>query len=187
VLWIAAAAAGLAAVRPWTVRPLHLDKAAAFDATTYAQSVWPRVLSDAEQQATDVAASGDGSPRARVVKGTGVVTAVDRTSRVGLLRVQVPGLATPVAIQVGPVIRGTALRDASTFIQFSDFTNQSDYAAAANALNDYALRTVIAPLAFETLRGRTVGFTGAAGRAAARDGAIEVVPLRIAVVEATAK
>jgi predicted lipoprotein len=90
-----------------------------------------------------------------------------------------------VAIQIGPVMRGTALRDASTFIQFSDFTNQSDYAAAATALNDYALRTVIAPLPLETLPGRTVTFIGAVGRSPAReDGAIELVPLRIQVLEA---
>jgi predicted lipoprotein len=188
VLWVVFVAAGLAAVRPWTVRPLHLDKPAAFDATTYAQSVWPRVLSDGMQRATDVGASVEGPTKARFVKGSGVVTAVDGASRVGLLRVRVSGLAVPVAIQVGPVIRGTALRDASAFIQFSDFTNQSDYAAAANALNDYALRTVIAPLPLTTLPGRTVAFTGAVGRSVAReDGAIEVVPLRIETLEATAK
>jgi predicted lipoprotein len=188
VLWVIVGVAGLAAVRPWTVRPLHLDKPAAFDAATYAQSQWPKVAADAEQQASDVAAPADGPSRARFVKGSGVVTSVDRASRVGLLRVQVSGLTVPVALQVGPVIRGTAIRDASTFIQFSDFTNQSDYAAAANALNDYALRAVIAPLPLDTLKDRTVTFTGAIGRSAPReDGAIELVPLRIELVAGAAK
>jgi predicted lipoprotein len=191
VLWVIAGLAGLAVVRPWTVRPLHLDKRAAldaFDATTFAQTQWPRLLADGAQRATDVTVSPDGSAAARFVTGSGIVTAVDRTSRVGLLRVQVTGLRVPVAVQVGPVIRGTAIRDASSFIQFSQFTNQSDYAAAANALNDYALRTVIAPLALDTLQNRMLTFTGAVGRSAPReDGAIELVPIRLAVAEAASK
>ena len=79
-------------------------------------------------------------------QGHGVVAAVDRTSRVGVMRVAAVGLdkAATVAIQIGPVIRGTALRDASGFIQFSDFVNQFDFASAANALNDSRCARVIA-------------------------------------------
>jgi predicted lipoprotein len=187
VLWVAVAA-GLALVRPWTIRPLHLEAPVGFDAASFARSAWPRVQDEAARQATDVIAADGGSGKARFVKGSGVVIAIDRGSRVGIVRVAVPGLAVPVALQVGPVIRGTAIRDASSFIQFSDFTNQSDYAAAANALNDYSLRAVIAPLALETLHGRAIAFIGAVGRSAPGDrGAGEVVPLRIDTVEAVTR
>jgi predicted lipoprotein len=175
------------------VRPIETIKPAVFDAETFASSAWPRLVREATNSATDVSeiatTVGTSPANARVVKGSGVVSAIDRRSRVGVMLVRVAG-ATPatVAIQIGPVIRGTALRDASGFIHFSDFTNQSDYAAAANALNDAAMRTVIGPLAIDTLQGRTVVFAGAIGRSAPReDGAIEVVPVRLEVVEAPAK
>ena len=123
--------------------------------------------------------------KARFLKGTGTVAAVDRQSRVGILRLRQTGSRpATVAIQIGPVIRGTALRDASGFIEFSDFTNQFDYAGAANALNDYALRTVAGALPAAALQGRTITFIGAAGKAPVReDGAIEIVPVQLELVE----
>jgi predicted lipoprotein len=44
-----------------------------------------------------------------------------------------------VALQVGPVMRGTALRDAVGFIQFDQFANQLQFADVANQLNERAL------------------------------------------------
>lgn len=191
LLWVAAPILLLAILRPWTVRPLEGGKPVAFDAATFASSAWPRIVREADGRATDVSEiPADGTvPAARVVKGSGVVSAVDRQSRAGVMLVRLSGdRQTIVAIQIGPVIRGTALRDASGFIHFSDFTNQSDYAAAANALNDAALRTVVAPLAVDTLPGRTVVFAGAVGKTARReDGAIEVVPVRLEVAAAGIK
>ena len=193
ILWIAGPVALIAILRPWTVRPIGHAPSAAFDAGTFAASAWPRLVREAVQTAADVsaiAAAADGSPaRARFLKGTGLVSSIDRRSRVGVIRVQLAGV-TPatVAIQIGPVMRGTALRDASGFIEFSDFTNQSDYAGAANALNDYALRTVIGGLSADALQGRTITFTGAAAKAPFReDGAIDIVPVQLELVEAARK
>jgi len=181
----------VAILRPWTVRPIEDNKPAVFDASTFASSAWPRLVRESAHTATDVSeiatTVGTSPTSARIVKGTGVVSAIDRRSRVGVMLVHVAGTKKSiVAIQIGPVIRGTALRDASGFIHFSDFTNQSDYAAAANALNDAALRTVIEPLALDTLQGRTVAFAGAIGKSAPReDSAIEIVPLRLGLAEAS--
>jgi predicted lipoprotein len=191
--WLAVPLAAIAILRPWTVRPLDGLKPAVFDAGGFVSSAWPRLVRDATQTAsniTDVAPVAGASPsRARFVKGTGVVAAVDRRSRVGVMLVRVPGPSpVTVAIQIGPVVRGTALRDASGFIQFSDFTNQSEYAAAANALNESALRDVIGQVQIESLQGRTLAFIGAVGKSAPReDGAIEIVPVRLELVEDRAK
>jgi predicted lipoprotein len=193
VLWVVAPIAVVAALRPWTVRPLDSSKPVGFDAVTFGSAAWPRLAREAADTAVEVSAvaapAGAGAPRARFVKGTGVVTAVDRQSRVGVLRVQLPGSGAPaVAIQIGPVLRGTALRDASSFIHFSDFTNQFDYAGAANALNDYALRHVVGVMPIDGLEGRTMAFTGAVGKSPLReDGAIEIVPIQLAVAEVVAK
>jgi predicted lipoprotein len=193
VLWIAAPLALVAIIRPWTIRPLEVTRTAAFDAGTFASAVWARVQREATQTATDVSDSsilaGSPSGEARFVKGTGVVTAVDRQSRVGVMRVRVSS-ARPaaLAIQIGPVIRGTALRDATSFIRFSDFTNQFDFAGAATALNDQVLRAVVAAMPPDMLVGRTVTFVGAIGRSPVReDGAIEIVPVQLELVEAVRK
>jgi predicted lipoprotein len=177
----------IAILRPWTVRPLEQDKPAVFEPETFAASTWPRLRREASESATDVAdlVMPDRSPaKARFVKGIGVVEGIDRQSRVGIIRVQVRGSKPAmVALQIGPVIRGTVLRDAASFIHFSDFTNQFDYAGAANALNDYALRTVITPLPIDVLQGRTIAFTGAAGKSVSReDGAIEITPVHLELV-----
>ena len=66
-----------------------------------------------------------------------------------------------VAIQVGPVLRGTALRDALGFVRFTDFVNQFDFAAVANALNERVLTTVLGPVDVRGLSGQRVSFTGA--------------------------
>jgi predicted lipoprotein len=192
ILWIVTPVALVAILRPWTVRPIADASVAAFDAGTFARSAWPRVVREATQAAAAVSdlalASGAPAANARFLKGTGVIAAVDRQSRVGVLRVRVAGSRpATVAIQIGPVIRGTALRDASPFIQFSDFTNQSDFAAAANALNDHVLREVIAAVPLDGLVGRTVTFVGAIGKSPLReDGAIEMVPVQLELPEAAA-
>lgn len=191
VLWILVPVAVMAILRPWTVRPLETASAtkAAFDPGTFVASAWPRLLREAAGTAADVSevatAVASTPGKARFLKGAGTVAAVDRQSRVGIMRVQLAGSSPrAVAIQIGPVIRGTALRDASSFIEFSDFTNQFDYAGAANALNDYVLHTVLAALPTEVLQGRTVTFIGAAGKAPVReDGAIEIVPVQLELVE----
>jgi predicted lipoprotein len=189
VLWIVVPFAVIAMLRPWTIRPLESAAKGAFDASAFAATAWPRLVREATQTATDVSEVTTAPGKPRFLRGTGTVAAVERQSRVGILRLQRTGSRpVTVAIQIGPVIRGTALRDASGFIEFSDFTNQFDYAGAANALNDYALRIVLGALPADTLQGRTITFIGAAGKAPVReDGAIEIVPVQLELVEPPGK
>ncbi len=76
--------------------------------------------------------------RAVFVKGTATVAEIDRKSRIGLARLRLPWAkdGQAAAIQIGPVLRGTALRDALEFVRFTDFVNQLEFAGVANALND---------------------------------------------------
>jgi predicted lipoprotein len=43
--------------------------------------------------------------------------------------------AADLVIQVGPIFKGTAIRDFLDFVKFEDFTNQVDFAKLANELN----------------------------------------------------
>ncbi|SEG92159.1 Predicted lipoprotein [Nonomuraea solani] len=97
-------------------------------------------------------------PYTFAVKGTGKAG----EARSGLLPVTVKGLAgTRVSLQIGPAINGTALRDASGFITFGQFTNQVEYADAATALNNEMRAKLLKSLDAAALDGKDVSFVGA--------------------------
>jgi predicted lipoprotein len=181
----------LAVLRPWTVRPLK-PIAAAFDAATFAAEAWPTILSEATSGAVDVqaarqqatASAGSATPgrKAVFVRLTGTLVAVDRHSRVGFARVRLVGSPPgEVTVQVGPVMRGTALRDATSFIHFGDFANQFDFAAVSNALNERVLRDVVGRLDLEALTGQVVALLGATTvqPGMSPDAVLDIVPIQI--------
>jgi predicted lipoprotein len=185
---LAIALCALAVLRPWTVRPIRSAQPKAFDPVAFADAAWPRVLAQASSAAVDVRAARQAAPaqspgasparRAVFVTVTGTVTAVDRHSRVGLLYVRAgDGATADVTVQIGPVLRGTALRDATGFIRFGDFGNQFEYAAVSNALNDRVLRDVVGPAGVDGLTGATVSIVGATTLPA--PAGLEILPVRI--------
>ncbi len=96
------------------------------------------------------------------VKGSGRALSLDTSSRNGLLMVDIaPFDGKPdISIQIGPVLRGTALRDATGLIRFTDFANQLQFADIANELNNRAGKTVLEPLDLKSLPGTMVDFAG---------------------------
>jgi predicted lipoprotein len=184
---IVVAASVLASCKLATIRPLPSSGAkpaagpTAFDAPAYVESVWAtRVLPTVDREATDCAlllaslkADRDGTlrrlgrgpkgPAYFLVKGQGTVVASDRSSRVGLVGLDL-GKADgqPDAwMQVGPVIQGMAIRDSVGFIRFDQFLNQIDYAEAGNALNQRVLDSVVKGRDLEHAKGASFSFCGA--------------------------
>lgn len=183
-LWGALALAAVVAVtRPWTIRPIGEEPRAAVSPAVYVASVWPAKVMAEARNAVPVAgaARAAGARRAIFVTGTGVVTDVDARSRVGFAHVVFGDRASQVDanVQIGPVLRGTALRDALPFVQFSDFTNQIDFAGVATELNARVLTDVLAAVPAASLRGMRVSLTGAAAIGGA--GALEIVPIAIQI------
>lgn len=191
--FVVTAAAILAVVRPWTVRPL-VAPVTAFDASNYAGQAWPRIVEEASRTALDLAkglqapAVSTASPapgrRSVFVTLTGTLVAVNRRSRVGVARVTPGGGSLGSAtVQIGPVIRGTALRDAVSFIRFNDFANQFEFAAVSNALHERVLRDVVGAMDLEAAVGQSVTVLGAATvpPGTPPDGVLEIVPLRITI------
>jgi len=173
----------------------------AFDQQKYVDGIWAsKVLPTVEKDAVDAATllpalaadqdaaskqygsqAGTGSPYAFLVRGTGTVTDVDKESPSHPLTVKVDGLKgkdADVQVVTGPVIAGTALRDAVKFIKFSDFTNQLDYADAGTGLNSKVKTEVLAKVDPESLVGKKVDFAGAFSLVA--PGAVLVVPAELA-------
>ena len=186
----AAACLMLAACVPWTVRPIDEAEAGGpFDAARYVDSIWnAKVLLAVNSGARDLGealahyrAGPARAPQALLVKGEGKVLRVDDTSRSGLLLVDLPPYdgRADVAVQIGPLVRGTALRDALPFVQFSQFVNQLDFARAASALNDRAVKTALAGFAPAGAAGANVSFTGAAAFSA--EGLPEIVPVSLSL------
>lgn len=74
---------------------------------------------------------------ALAVRLTGRIVAVSNGERARALSIDTDGDGSADAIvQLGPVVRGTALRDALATRIFNDFDSQIEYARYARALND---------------------------------------------------
>lgn len=174
---------------PWTVRPIDsnagaAEAVAALNPTAYVNSLWSskllpalensgvdaRTFLDAYRKSPAEALSRYGrrdaeGPVYLAVKGEGRVIGIDTRSKVGLALVDVAPLdgKPDVTIQIGPVLRGTSLRDATGLVRFTDFVNQLQFADVANELNDRVLKTVLPPVSVSTLAGKSVSFAGTAG------------------------
>lgn len=81
--------------------------------------------------------------QSRFVRFSGKVVAVETEGREGVMRVAVDG--DEQVLQLGPIVKGNAIRDASTFIRFEDFKNQVQYAQLSKALSKRALQDVAKP------------------------------------------
>jgi len=101
------------------------------------------------------------NPYNYMVKGTGKIAEINTESAAGTAIVEIPGLNEKVAIQIGPVVRGTALRDATGLVTFNQFTNQLDYAEVSKEMNKRALKTAFSAAPAASLAGKTVTFYGA--------------------------
>ncbi|UCI18709.1 DUF2291 family protein [Mesorhizobium sp. B2-1-8] len=102
------------------------------------------------------------SPWTFAVRVEGKIVAANTQSRAATMDIDVDGDGKADArVQIGPAMRGTALRDSLDFVQFNDFTNQIDFAQFGKAFNAYADKTVLSKLPREALEGRTAKVIGA--------------------------
>lgn len=134
---------------------------------------------DAAGQAHGVRPQAEGSPWNFLVKGQGAVIEAKRESRAATLTLDTTGdNQADVTIQLGPVIKGTSLRDAADFIVFTDYRDQIEFAKLARALNDRAHQAIT--LSEGDLTGKTIRFEGATTLRSATD-PILVVPTLLEV------
>ncbi|WP_077610319.1 DUF2291 domain-containing protein [Clostridium sp. Marseille-P2415] len=98
-----------------------------------------------------------------VVKGTGTVTEVNTESRAGYVKVSLDGYEGPetVKLQIGPVYKGSSVRDSLDFIKFGDYKNQQDWAAISQNINKLIDETVVQPADPASLQEKSISFTGA--------------------------
>ncbi len=105
-----------------------------------------------------------GGPYNFLTKFDATIIAVNTQSRAGTLDVETEagGNTVPLVVQIGPVIRGTAIRDGVGFISFNEFVNQLQFADVADELNTRAYNMSLKDITFDnSLVGKTVSITGA--------------------------
>ena len=96
------------------------------------------------------------------VKGSGQVILVNTDSRAGYMEIDLDGYDknTIIKLQIGPVFKGTAVRDSSDIVKFADYTNQVDYAAASKSIHDKIYENIISDIDVESLIGKNIEFAG---------------------------
>jgi predicted lipoprotein len=96
------------------------------------------------------------------VKGTAVVKEVNTEKKAGYMVISVDGYTGPIVIQlqVGPVFKGTAVRDSLNIIKFEDYKNQVDYAAVSQSIHNIIKTTIIDKIDLASIEGKQIEFTG---------------------------
>ncbi len=175
----------LATIRPLdpkTGKAIINEEEQGFNATRYVEERWnDPLLTTVESSATDLktlltelAADKDkastrygkregSSPYNFLVKGQAKLLAVDTSSRAGLAQLDLEPFdgTADVSLAIGPVIKGTGLRDALPFISFNDFVNQLEFADASKALHQRVMDEVIGKTDLANAVGKTINFSGA--------------------------
>jgi predicted lipoprotein len=124
--------------------------------------------------------SGEGAAWNFAVTDEGKVVEANLTSRARKAMLDTNGDGTAdLTLQLGPVIKGSSLRDVAPFYRFGDFRDQIEFAKLARALNDRASAALVVPEG--DLLGKTVSFTGTVDLKAAGDAwLVTVVTLAVA-------
>ncbi|MBX2853937.1 MAG: DUF2291 domain-containing protein [Rhodobacteraceae bacterium] len=123
----------------------------------------------------------EGSPWNFATQISGLIIAANTKSRAATADVDVDGDgAMDAVLQLGPVIRGTTLRDVLPFINFTQFRDQIEFAKLARAFNTRAYEAVLEPLPRSALIGSRVTATGVFTMRSAGDKVL-VTPIAIAL------
>src|SRR5574344_1048544 len=154
----------------------------AFDPTSVATNFWKEkskdyfeknavdfatLVSEAKGDFKSVAAKyghysmGDKGELSFIVKGDGTINAVKNELRAGYLGISIDGAEDlKTRIQVGPVFKGSAVRDSINLINYKDYKNQIEWAQVSVAFHDLIQKEIIKPIDMTTIEGKSVWFLG---------------------------
>ena len=102
------------------------------------------------------------APWTFAAKVSGTIVKAETKSRAAYLDTDIDGDGNAdVRIQIGPVIKGTAIRDSLDFVNFNEFKNQIQWAEFGKTFNIHVNSMTLEKLPRENLEGKTVEATGA--------------------------
>ena len=125
--------------------------------------------------------NNDFSPMNFIVKGKAVVESVNIRSPAGKIVLDVKDLSGKknVIIQIGPVIKKSAIRDSLSFIDFNDFVNQIEFGEVSKEIKNYIMQNVVKTIREKDLAGKEVSFVGAFTYD--KRGKVLIAPVKISV------
>jgi predicted lipoprotein len=124
---------------------------------------------------------GEANPWNFAVSGTGTIVEANTESRAAKLHLDTDSDGEiDVTLQLGPIVRGTTLRDAMPFLLFSNFRDQIEFAKLGNGLNAMAHERLAIPEG--DLVGQSVSFEGVFTFKDLST-TFEVVPTALSIVE----
>jgi predicted lipoprotein len=194
-------AAGVKVAKVEKISTINAQKQAAqFNPTDFVNSLWesqivPTIMDKAVDISTliedlktnqDAAIAQYGNSESGaynfMVKGQGKVLAVDTTSSNGTMSIDLPPYdgKPDLTIQIGPVIIGFSLRDATGIIHFGSVQTQIQYGQVNRALNQLAAATALNGVDPTTLQGKIIQFYGTFTFDTIND--IVVIPVKIEAV-----
>lgn len=97
-----------------------------------------------------------------VVKGSGTVEEINTEKKAGYMAIKPEGYSgnVIVKIQIGSVYKGSSVRDSLDVISFGDYTNQEEWAAVSQSLNQIIDENVVKAIDPASLQGKNIEFTG---------------------------
>lgn len=102
------------------------------------------------------------APWTFAAKVSGTIVKAETKSRAAYLDTDVDGDGkADVRVQIGPVIKGTAIRDSLDFVNFNEFKNQIQWAEFGKAFNVHVNGLTLEKLPREGLEGKKVEALGA--------------------------
>ncbi len=124
---------------------------------------------------------GDSGELSFIVKGKGTVNLVKNKLRAGYLSVQVPDLdeSYKVRLQIGPVFKGSAVRDSISLISYKDYKNQIEWAQVSVAFHKLITNSILSKLDMESLLNKEVEFIGCF--TVGRKGLLQITPVELLV------
>jgi predicted lipoprotein len=126
--------------------PMTAEEAASFDNMTpdaLANKFWPEVLSEAHAKSVAEKSFSFNGAKSLFMRLSGTIEAVDVSKKNATMTLHTDDRS--VLVNIGPIIRGNAIRDAATFIIFDDFKNQVQFARLSKSLNQQAMEHFIRP------------------------------------------
>jgi len=118
-----------------------------------------------------------------IVKGRETIKAVNTESAAGFVELTLADSSggDNVKVQIGPVIKSSAVRDSLSFIHFGDFVNQLDFANISKAINFHVRDQVVAGIKEKAQAGKHLAFVGAFSEDPS--GRILITPVKLSVEE----
>lgn len=97
-----------------------------------------------------------------IIEGKGTIVEVNNESLAGIMMIDVEPYDGEVdfIMQIGPVIKGTTIRDTLDFIKLDDFSNQVEFANLSKAFNKLVVDETLATKDFSKHLGDEITFLG---------------------------